>query len=188
MESLSHWTNIAQKAVHNRVDHALRGVPSARNEEEDWISIGINKRGDCNISVNIDGAWKMDKKCKEKNYAGIGWRIFNNITNTTIHSMSMPIRSPSPTDAETRGILHLMKWLIDKNIKDVLINTDCKAIIAFIKGKQEAHVEMNNLIEDLCILGTKFNYCRINFTSRQDTLDAHKLAIQARITGLQQSF
>ncbi|XP_021851355.1 uncharacterized protein [Spinacia oleracea] len=189
VETLHHWTNTSQKAAHNRVDRSGRTTTtSTRNEEENTVSIGNNEIGETTLYANVDSAWKMDKKCKDKNYAGIGWRIYNNITNTTIHTMSMPIRCTSAADAEARGILHLLKWLIEQEHKEVIVNTDCRVLIRYIETIQEAPTDLRNLIEDIRKLGNNFSFCKINFTSRQATLDAHKLAIQARITSLQESF
>lgn len=187
MESMQQWTKNAHMASHNRVDHHMEPQRRAGIDNDFYSSIGMRDISNTSVTANVDGAWKVTDTKRNKCQAGIGWRIFNKNTDDTLHTMSMPIRCTSATDAEARGILLLLKWLKDKDYKEININTDCKSLIGFMKDIKEAPNYLKNIIEDILNLGYSFNYCKISYASRQATLDAHKLAIHARVSGLQQS-
>ncbi|KAL2894538.1 hypothetical protein RDABS01_010447 [Bienertia sinuspersici] len=124
----------------------------------------------------VDGAWKLHKT--GKNSAGIGWVL----TSTSPHTLkgNVAIYALTPLQAEAQALLSGIQEIIQQEIRDVRVFTDCAALGTIITRSQPGPPEVVSLLQSIRHEISFFTAFQLLAGPRSIVSKAHFIAIAAR--------
>ncbi|XP_056690446.1 uncharacterized protein [Spinacia oleracea] len=164
-----------KKGIRNGGDVAQEG--SSSKTDGVLIKESIN---DCNIHMQVDGAWKKVRR-KFDPEAAIGWVIERN--GSVIAEDASPIRCNSALKAEVLALLDGIQQAKNRGWWDLHIMTDSAILVAALRSFPNSPFEIAAECADIIRISLGMRNVYIKKCSRNRVRRAHYLATMARKNG-----
>lgn len=88
--------------------------------------------------------------------------------------------SPDPQEVEAKGVMEGIKWLSELDLRRVIIELDCKAVMDDIRGVCNFVTEFDSILSSCNSLLSNLQNYIVSFIRRQANIVAHNLARASR--------